>query len=67
MRRAVELGLPKEEIRQAILKYAGQVKPVGEFNIRPGLISLKKLGLELGVLEDNDLADVKVPTVEPTP
>lgn len=67
IRRAVELGLPKAEIRQAILTHAKQVKPTGKYGIRPGLASIKKLGLELGILRPDDLSDVKIPETKPTP
>jgi len=67
VRRAAELGIPKEELRQAILKHAEQVKPQGKFKIRHGLISLKEQGLRLGILTEQDLPDIKVPALHPTP
>ncbi|MCZ6817520.1 MAG: hypothetical protein O7F76_12605 [Planctomycetota bacterium] len=60
LKRAVALGLPNSEIRQAILNHAGQNTPIPPYGIRPGLESLKKLGLELGVLNANDLPDVLI-------
>jgi len=66
VRRAVELGIPKEELRQAILKHAEQVKPQGKFKIRHGLTSLKRQGLRLGILTEQDLPDIKVPALHIT-
>ena len=57
IQRAVELGLPKADIRDAILTHAKQIKP-NEHGIRPGLASLKKRGLRLHVLRPEDLSDV---------
>ena len=58
LERAVALGLPNNEIRQAILNHAAQNTPIPPHGIRPGLEHLKKLGLELGVLNPDDLHDV---------
>lgn len=67
VRRAVELGVPTAQIRQAILAHARQVKPTGKFGIRPGLATLKKVALEFGVLHLEDLPDVQIPETAPTP
>lgn len=73
LRRAGELGLPSADIRQAILTHAGRNPPTGPYGFRPGLEQLKKLGLELGVLNPQDLSDVVIrpspwgdPTSRPT-
>ena len=67
VRRAVELGVPATRIRQAILAHARQVRPTGEFGIRPGLGTLKKVALEFRVLHPEDLPDVQVPETGSTP
>lgn len=64
VRRAVEVGLPEGKIRNAILENA-QRTPVDRNGIRPGLSSLKSLAMRLGILEDEDLPDVKTMTLEP--
>jgi hypothetical protein len=64
LRRAGQSGLPKDEIRATLLKYAAAVKPTGPLGIRYGLVSAKTVGLELGVLKPDDLADVKLPKGE---
>lgn len=66
VRRAVELGLTKADIRNAIFAYATQVQP-DRHGIRSGLASLKELGIELGVLTLEDLQSVRIPDVHPTP
>ncbi|MCH8851793.1 MAG: hypothetical protein IID41_03980 [Planctomycetes bacterium] len=60
VKRVVALGLPKALIRDAILKYAEHVTDVGKHGYRIGLSGLKKSALELGVLREDDLADVLV-------
>ena len=74
VRRAVELGVEREKIRAAILEHAANVEPRAHrrengrtIKFWPGLSTLKKEGLKLGILLPNDLPDVKVPQVEPTP
>lgn len=74
VRRAVELDIPKEKIREALLKHAKQVEPKvfreadgREVKVWPGLASLKRQGLKLGILRTDDLPRVKVPKVEPMP
>lgn len=61
VRRAVDLSLGEEQIRNAILAYASQVQP-NKHGIRPGLSSIKSVGLAVGVLQANDLRDVQVKT-----
>jgi len=67
MARAVELGIPKDQVRAAVLAHARQVKPEGKYKIRPGLLGVKRQGLNLGVLTEEDLPDIKLPAVHPTP
>lgn len=66
IRRATELGVPKPQIRKAILAHAEQVKP-NALGIRPGLASIKMLARSLGILEPTDFPDVKTPSAAPTP
>jgi hypothetical protein len=61
IQRAAELGLPKDEIRRAILTHAEKVEPVTEKKIKPGLTTIKIVGLRLGVLEPADLPEVRLP------
>jgi hypothetical protein len=67
IRRAVELGVSKEDIRRAILAHADKVEPVTEKRIKPGLPSIKLVGMDLGVLEPTDLPDVALPERGDTP
>lgn len=64
--RAVEVGLPKEQIRDAILGYVSQVEPDSR-GFRPGAISLKEIGIELGILSSSDLPDVPLPDARRRP
>jgi hypothetical protein len=57
VQRAVDVGLPKEQIRRAILDYAAKI----EGDERHYLASLKRLGLKLEVLHADDLPDVWIP------
>jgi len=74
IRRAVELGIPKENIREALLEHASKVEPK-EFRqqsgrvvkVWPGLPTLKAEGIELGILRADDLPEVKIPAAKPTP
>jgi len=62
IRRAVELELPREAIRQAILVHATKAKPRrGRAGIEfwPDLMLLKRVGLELRVLRPGDLPRVR--------
>jgi hypothetical protein len=51
----------------AILAHAEGIQPVGEKHIRPGLIRIKRVGLELGILQAEDLPDVKIREIRLTP
>ena len=57
LRRAVELKIPSERIRRAILDYAATVEP-GARGFGLGVPSLKSVGVKLGVLTSNDLPNV---------
>ncbi len=62
--RAVELGLPKSEIRDSILARAQHCdKKGGSFrpNMRPEMIQLRRIGISLGVLKSHDLPMEDVP------
>ncbi len=62
--RAVELGLPKSEIRDSILARAHHCKTLGRGrrpNIRPEMVHLRRLGISLGVLKAHDLPLEDVP------
>lgn len=69
IRRAAELGLPGDRIREAILRHA-ENEPVQRrrdakgrlVTWRSGLGTIKLLGLELGILREGDLPDVRDPT-----
>ena len=74
IRRAVEVGLKPEDIRAAIFEYAKKVEPEASRRDNgtvatywPGLSTLKKEALELGVLRPDDLPEVEIPKVQPTP
>jgi hypothetical protein len=66
VQRAVELDIPIGEIRNSVLLNAKQVHPsdaIGQTN----LIELKRVVLELGILRQDDLPEVKTPVSAPTP
>lgn len=58
LRRAVEIGLPGADIRQAILTYASVGRPFGPDRLAAGLQGLKAVGSQLGVLAPDDLPNV---------
>ena len=64
MRRAMELGIPKSEVRQALLAYAATLKPSGEEKDRYEVMLVKHKGLERGVLNRDDLPDVDISWIE---
>lgn len=64
--RSVSLGLPKSQLRQAILAHATQVVPA-RHGTNAGWTNIKELGLDLGILRPGDLPSVKIPTLTPTP
>jgi hypothetical protein len=64
IKRAAQAGLPMEEIRSAILGHAERV-PLDQHGNRPGLSSIKSLGLRLGLLKDADLPDVRTVSIAP--
>ncbi|MFH0982120.1 MAG: hypothetical protein V2A79_11330 [Planctomycetota bacterium] len=55
--RALSLGIPPAQIREAILKHHKRVKTRDE---RVDLDELKWLGLELGILKKDDMPDVDI-------
>ncbi len=62
--RAVEIGLPKSDIREAVLAYAQHCKPIGRGrypNMRIELVELRRIGISLGVLKDHDLPSEDIP------
>ncbi len=62
--RAVEIGLPKNEIRDAILAHAPHCETLGRGprpNMRPEMIPLRRVGISLGVLKAHDLPLEDVP------
>jgi hypothetical protein len=61
MQRALQLGIPKSEIRKALLEYADDLKARGKKEDLGQLIVVKHDGLKLGVLGPEDLPDVKIP------
>lgn len=65
--RAVALGIDKLAVREAILRYAQNVAPQGAYNIRPGLQEMKRVGLDLRILREDDLPDVVLRDRRPTP
>ena len=75
IRRAVELGLPKEEIRRAILSYMADPQPVrwqdprtGEWYTAPPLVGgIKEAGMELGVLRAGDVPGIRMSDPETRP
>lgn len=60
IRRAVELGLDRERIRQAVLQYAELYQKAGK---RPSmeLPSVKRVAVDLGILKPDDLPTVALP------
>jgi len=70
--RAVAWGLPKEQIREAILRHVRDAQPI-ERTLKDGRTvthqpyhgQLKKTGLDLDVLRPDDLPDVPLPTTLP--
>lgn len=67
VRRAVELGLAKSKIRDAILKHASLVQPDKKTGIHRGLSSLKALCIDLKILDQSDLPDIRVAQGQATP
>jgi hypothetical protein len=65
--RAVELGVPKEKVRDAVIAHANKITPVGKNGVRPGLFDIKRVALRLGVLQEDDLPDVKLRDKGPPP
>lgn len=64
LRRAVELGIEKSKIRDAVLAFADKAEPLvigGKRYPNGDLVELKHLASELGVLQPNDLPDVPKP------
>lgn len=61
IRRALELGLPKSEIREAFLGYAARLRASGNKKDQLHLVSVKHLGLRTGILGPDDLPDVVIP------
>jgi len=58
IQRAYDRNIPKADIRKAILEHAAKVK-TNEHGFRPGLSSIKRTGILLGILTDADLPGVK--------
>jgi hypothetical protein len=58
IQRAAMLGLPKGEIRKAILAHAKYHTFKNELGERQSLRGLKEMGLKMGVLREGDLPDV---------
>jgi len=70
--RAVAWGLPKEQIREAILKHVRDAQPVDRtrtdgrtMTYQPYHGRLKKTGLDLGILRPDDLPGVALPRTRP--
>ncbi|MBX3358353.1 MAG: hypothetical protein KF745_07985 [Phycisphaeraceae bacterium] len=69
VRRAVEIGLDKRGIREAILKFASRVQPTVVRHKKTGdsrvfyyqLVPVKRVGLSLNILSPEDLPQVHVP------
>jgi hypothetical protein len=60
MERAIELGLDKQAIREAVLTYARRYFPAGHpHNME--LRTVKLRAIELGVLQPSDLPEIKLP------
>lgn len=55
--RAAALGMPHHRIRDAILKHDQQAETKAE---RGGMVELKRVALDLGILEETDLPHVKI-------
>lgn len=60
IRKAIERGLPTNDVRQAILDYAEVGHPFGPERHAAGLAGIKALALQLGVLSGEDLPNVAV-------
>jgi hypothetical protein len=74
LHRALELGLDRTALRSAVLAYADTVQPKivrgrdgRERKWYPDLSGLKQEALDLGVLKPEDLPEVKLSKIEPTP
>ena len=67
VRRAAHLDLATSKIRDAVLKHASLVQPNPKTRIREGLSSLKTLCIDLRILDQSDLPDVRVAQGNPTP
>lgn len=67
IRRAVQLGITKPVIREAVLKHASSAIPEKKTGARQGLSSIKELCNELGVLDSSDLPGVAIVQRPPTP
>ena len=72
--RAVELGVAREMIRAALLEHASKVEPRAHrqrtgrtVTFWPGLSTLKKEALELGLLQPDDLPEIRSSETEPAP
>lgn len=64
LRRAVELGIDKSKIRDAVLAFADKAEPFvigGKRYPNDDLVELKHLASALGVLRPNDLPDIPEP------
>jgi len=61
MQRALELGIPRERVREALLAHARRLEASGRVEDRNNLIFVKFEGLQVGVLEADDLPDIKIP------
>lgn len=64
--RVVQLEIPAEDIREAILAHAQYHKP-DRYGYQFVMARLKHIALELGILRPHDLADVRAPKLEVTP
>ncbi|HWL95062.1 MAG TPA: hypothetical protein VNT79_16195, partial [Phycisphaerae bacterium] len=58
IRRARELGIPDSEIRSAILDHVSHFENPQNLSVGHPLVQLKELARGLGILHENDLADV---------
>ena len=72
--RAVACALPKEQIREAILRHVRDAQPIKRtlrdgrtVTQQPYHAQLKKTGLDLGILRPDDLPDVKIYEYRITP
>ncbi len=64
MERALELGLSKSEVRDALLKHVAKLKSAGTKDTGSRMIMAKHHGFELGVLQPGDLPNIKVPKLD---